>query len=63
MNTFISSDLYGKSAGYKRNSEMAEIADALIAFWDCSSKGTKDMIDIAKNKNLLVRVIKYNNGG
>lgn len=56
-------DLYGKSAGYKRNSEMAEIADALIAFWDGSSKGTKHMIDIAKNKNLLVRVIEYNNGG
>lgn len=42
---------------------MAEIADALIAFWDGSSKGTKHMIDIAKNKNLLVRVIEYNNGG
>lgn len=52
-------DRYGKSAGYRRNVEMAEYADALIAFWDGRSKGTKHMIDIAKSKGLKVRVIKY----
>lgn len=35
---------YGKSAGYIRNKEMAEVADMLIAFWDGESKGTKNMI-------------------
>jgi predicted Rossmann fold nucleotide-binding protein DprA/Smf involved in DNA uptake len=50
---------YGKSAGYKRNVQMAENADALIAFWDGKSKGTKHMIDIAKNLNLLVRIINF----
>ena len=40
-------DLYGKSAGYKRNQQMAEYADGLIAFWDGKSRGTKHMIDIA----------------
>lgn len=52
-------DLYGKSAGYKRNQQMAEYADGLIAFWDGKSKGTKHMIDIATNKGLKVRVIRY----
>jgi hypothetical protein len=37
---------YGKSAGYKRNQQMAEYADALIAIWDGHSKGTKHMINI-----------------
>ena len=31
-------DKYGKKAGYMRNVEMAENADALIAFWDGKSK-------------------------
>lgn len=52
-------DKFGKSAGYKRNVEMAENADALIAFWDGDSRGTKHMIDIAKEKNLPTRIIKY----
>lgn len=52
---------FGKSAGFKRNSEMAEYADALIAFWDGNSKGTKHMIDIAKGKGLRVTVISYSN--
>ena len=36
---------YGKAAGTIRNSEMAKYADALVAFWDGSSTGTKHMID------------------
>lgn len=51
--------LHCKRAGYLRNIEMAEYADALVAFWDGMSKGTKHMIDIAKSKNLQVRVIKF----
>ena len=49
----------GKQAGYRRNEQMAEVADALIAFWDGSSKGTKHMIDIMNEKKLLVRVVQY----
>ena len=49
-------DKYGKSAGYKRNTKMAEYADALIAFWDGKSRGTKHMIDFAKRANLKVNV-------
>ena len=45
---------HGKSAGYVRNVEMADNADALIAIWDGESKGTKHMIDIAERKQLIV---------
>ena len=50
---------HGKSAGYKRNVEMAENADALVAFWDGMSKGTQHMINIASKKKLLVQVFNY----
>jgi predicted Rossmann fold nucleotide-binding protein DprA/Smf involved in DNA uptake len=53
-------DKYGKRAGYRRNEQMAEVGDAVIAFWDGESKGTKHMIDIMKEENKLVRVVKYN---
>ena len=49
----------GKSAGYLRNLDMGNYGDALIAFWDGQSKGTKHMIDIALEKNLNVRIIYY----
>lgn len=50
---------YGRSAGYKRNEEMASCANALVAFWDEKSKGTKHMIDIAKRKGLEIHVVTY----
>ena len=50
---------FGKSAGFIRNEQMAEVADALIAFWDEKSHGTKHMIEIMENKKLLVRVVNY----
>jgi len=37
-------ETHGKSAGFKRNAEMAEYADALIAVWNGTSNGTKHMI-------------------
>ena len=52
-------DLFGKSAGYKRNEQMAEYSDFLIAFWDGKSKGTRHMIEIAKKNNLTVKVCHY----
>ena len=52
-------DLYGKSAGFKRNVQMAKYADALVAFWDGVSSGTKHMIETAQKMGLDVRVKKY----
>ena len=48
---------YGRSAGYRRNEVMAVNADALVAFWDGQSRGTKHMIDTAKSKGLNVKII------
>ena len=50
---------HGKAAGPIRNAEMAEVADALIAFWDGQSHGTKSMIELAKRKGLQVAVIRF----
>lgn len=52
---------YGKRAGIIRNEEMAKNADALVAFWDGESAGTKHMIETAKKYNLAVRIKRYNN--
>ena len=52
-------DVYGKSAGYRRNVEMADYADMLIAFHDGESKGTQHMIDLANKKEINVVVYKY----
>lgn len=49
----------GKRAGFVRNAEMVEYADALLAFWDGESKGTKHMIDLATKKGLIVKVVNY----
>ena len=48
---------HGKRAGYIRNEQMADNANALIAFWDGHSRGTKHMIDIAKSKDINTKVI------
>jgi glycerophosphoryl diester phosphodiesterase len=52
-------DGLGKRAGFVRNTEMAEYADALLAFWDKKSKGTAHMIQTAKQKGLKVKVVNY----
>lgn len=38
----------GQAAGFIRNHKMGDYADALIAFWDGQSVGTKDMIEYMK---------------
>ena len=55
-------DKYGKQAGYMRNKEMADYADALIAFWDGKSKGTLDMIRRMKQSGKPCRIVRYGQG-
>ena len=50
---------HDRAAGPIRNEQMAQRADALVAFWDGQSPGTKSMIDLARKYKLKVRVIKY----
>lgn len=47
---------YGKSAGPKRNEQMAKIGDYVICFWDGKSKGTRSMIEYAKKFNKPIRI-------
>jgi hypothetical protein len=54
-------DELGKAAGFIRNKEMAEYADAAIIFWDGKSKGTGHMIDLANKMNLKVKIEMYSN--
>lgn len=54
-------DTHGKKAGILRNIEMGDYADALIALWDGSSKGTKHMIDYMNKLGKPARIIKYEN--
>jgi hypothetical protein len=49
----------GKSAGYIRNEEMAKYGDALIAFWNGHSMGSKHMINLAKQYDLKIRIFNY----
>lgn len=49
---------HGKRAGYLRNVEMAQGADALVAVWDGESRGTRHMIDIARRMSLRIYVHK-----
>ena len=51
-------DRDGIAAGPIRNSQMAAHADALVAFWDGKSRGTRDMIEKAKEHNLPVRIVR-----
>lgn len=48
--------VYGKRAGYIRNAQMADNADALIAVWDGKSNGTRSMIQLAQSKGLKVYI-------
>lgn len=54
-------DKHGKAAGPIRNQEMLDNgkADALVAFWDGKSPGTKDMIRRAKRKGIKVKVVYF----
>lgn len=52
---------YGKSAGFKRNKQMLEEGkpDIVFAFWDGVSRGTQNMIQLARSAGVEVRIIEY----
>lgn len=49
---------HGKKAGPWRNCEMSKYADALLAFWDGSSRGTRDMVQQMRDRRKPVRVVE-----
>ncbi len=50
---------YGKAAGFRRNQEMADFSDGLVAFWDGQSRGTKHMIETMKAQGKFVYIVGY----
>lgn len=50
---------FGKAAGPIRNKEMAIFSDVLIVFWDGKSRGTQNMIQLAKQNGLIVNVVLF----
>lgn len=49
---------YGKVAPLRRNIEIVEYADAVVAFWDGSSRGTKFVIDACRERSKPIRIFK-----
>ncbi len=47
----------GRGAGFARNEQMAEYADALVAIWDGHSNGTRHMISLMPSKKTYVETI------
>ncbi len=46
-----------KAAGYNRNKQMAEYAEAAVVFWDGKSSGSKHMIDLSLEHGLHLLVV------
>lgn len=55
-------NLYGKAAPLKRNEELVEMSDKVLAVWDGFSKGTYHTINYAKkiNKEIQIVTVKKN---
>lgn len=47
---------YGRTAPLKRNLQIIDYADAVLAFWDGKSRGTKFVIDHCRAQNKPVRI-------
>ena len=53
---FLEYNKYGKAAPLKRNLQIINYADEVIAFWDGRSTGTKHVISNCKKQNKKVTV-------
>ena len=47
---------YGRAAPIKRNYQIVEYADVIIALWDGTSKGTKSVIDYCNKAGKKVQI-------
>lgn len=50
---------HGKAAGFIRNTDIINEAELVVAFWDNSSKGTKDSIQKAEKAGKKILVITF----
>ncbi|MCQ2478470.1 MAG: DUF2493 domain-containing protein [Clostridia bacterium] len=47
---------YGRSAPLKRNIQIIDYADTVLAFWDGVSRGTKFVIDKCKERGKIIKI-------
>ena len=50
---------FPRMAGFIRNEQMGNFADALVAFWDGESNGTRHMIEYMKKLKKIVHIVSY----
>ena len=50
---------FGKAAGERRNHQMAQAGDMLLAFWDGRSTGTRHMISCMQQLGKPVAVVRF----
>ena len=51
---------YGRAAPIKRNEEMVDACDAVLAIWDGESKGTKYTLNYARKKGKIIIEVNIN---
>ena len=50
-------DKYGRSAPLKRNIDIIECVNVVLAFWDGKSRGTKFVIDVCQKMGVPVKIV------
>lgn len=51
--------MFFKGAGFKRNIQIVDFADNIIAFWDGVSKGTQNTLELCKKKEKPFHIVKF----
>lgn len=52
-------EIYGNSAPIRRNLQIIDYADQIVAIWDGNSNGTRFVINNAKKKGKPIRVFEH----
>lgn len=50
---------YDANAGFRRNRDIVDAADVVLAFWDGKSPGTRNSVDYARSKNKPIKIIGW----
>lgn len=53
------SGVFDKGAAFKRNHQVIDNSDVVLAMWDGESSGTKHAIELAEQKGKPVKIIKF----
>ena len=52
-------ELYGRAAGFRRNQEIINKATEVMAFWNGTSRGTKNSMDLADDQDKPVIIVYF----